>query len=64
MNNTFNVGDKVIYNGKPATVVAMAGPFAGHPCVVVEFRAIFADMEGCAQTDRRSVLESALTVVQ
>lgn len=65
MGNTFKIGEKVIYNGKPATVVDLADEFKvsgkAYPSVVLEFKAIFADFgPNYPQTDRRTVIEYGL----
>ena len=64
MDNVFKVGDKVNYNGKPATVIEIGKPFAEYPTVVLEFKAIFADFGAdWKQIDQRTVIEHGLTLI-
>lgn len=63
--NALQIGQKVKYEGKIATVVEHGKPFANYPVVVLEYKAIFADFGPTyKQIDRRSVIEYGLEVVQ
>lgn len=62
--NRLHIGDKVMYEGKIATVIGIAPPFGNYPVVVLEFKSIFADFgPGYQQIDRQSVIEYGLKAV-
>lgn len=62
--NALQIGQKVKYEGRVATVIGFAKAFAGYPAVTLEFKAIFADFgKNYAQIDQRGVIEEGLEVV-
>ena len=63
--NALQIGTKVKYEGKTATVVGYAEPFGSYPVVVLEFQAIYADGRGqlSYKLDTRQVVEFGLTVI-
>lgn len=61
--NTLQIGQKVKYLNKIATVVGYGKAFGEYPVVVLESPAIFAKFgKEWPQTDRRSVIEYGLEV--
>ena len=62
--NALKIGQQVKYDGKIATVIGHAKPFAGYPAVTLEYKSIFADFgPNWAQIDQRGVIEEGLEVL-